>query len=182
MLVLLSWVSIRFRSVNPNLALTEEAAGFGGGNAQLAAFALPELLPNKWRHIAVVIADIGVFFAVIVGPVAGRIAITRGDQWRWLLYGPAIFAAISFCLLVWLYFPPKHPRGIPWHDAVRQLDYVGGILFIIATTLILTGIVYTTTLPSKSPKVIGTLVSGFALMVIFALWETSVAILLIERF
>lgn len=24
--------------------------GFGAGNAQLAAFALPELLPNKWRH------------------------------------------------------------------------------------------------------------------------------------
>jgi len=30
--------------------------GFGAGNAQLAAFALPELLPNKWRHIAIVIA------------------------------------------------------------------------------------------------------------------------------
>lgn len=30
--------------------------GFGGGNCQLAAFALPELLPNKWRHIGVVIA------------------------------------------------------------------------------------------------------------------------------
>jgi hypothetical protein len=28
--------------------------GFGAGNAQLAAFALPELLPNKWRHIAIV--------------------------------------------------------------------------------------------------------------------------------
>jgi len=23
--------------------------GFGAGNSQLAAFALPELLPNKWR-------------------------------------------------------------------------------------------------------------------------------------
>jgi MFS family permease len=25
--------------------------GFGAGNSQLAAFALPELLPNKWRHV-----------------------------------------------------------------------------------------------------------------------------------
>jgi MFS family permease len=33
--------------------------GFGAGNAQLAAFALPELLPNKWRHISVTIADLG---------------------------------------------------------------------------------------------------------------------------
>jgi len=30
--------------------------GFGGGNCQLAAFALPELLPNKWRPMAVVMA------------------------------------------------------------------------------------------------------------------------------
>lgn len=48
--------------------------GFGGGNSQIAAFALPELLPNKWRHWAVVMADAGIYFDVIVGPVAARIA------------------------------------------------------------------------------------------------------------
>jgi hypothetical protein len=42
--------------------------GFGAGNAQLAAFALPELLPNKWRHIAVVIADFFVIVSAVVGP------------------------------------------------------------------------------------------------------------------
>lgn len=54
--------------------------GFGAGNAQLAAFALPELLPNKWRHIAIVIADIGVLFDVVVGPVVGRFAAVDGDS------------------------------------------------------------------------------------------------------
>jgi MFS family permease len=53
--------------------------GFGAGNAQLAAFALPELLPNKWRPAAVVLADVGVYFAVVVGPVAGRFAGQNGD-------------------------------------------------------------------------------------------------------
>lgn len=48
--------------------------GFGGGNCQLAAFALPELLPNKWRHFAVVIADALIYFDVIVGPVTARMA------------------------------------------------------------------------------------------------------------
>ena len=52
--------------------------GFGGGNCQLAAFALPELLPNKWRHFAVVIADSLIYFDVIVGPVAARIAYLEG--------------------------------------------------------------------------------------------------------
>jgi hypothetical protein len=31
-------------------------------------------LPNKWRHIGVVIADAGIYFDVIVGPVVARIA------------------------------------------------------------------------------------------------------------
>lgn len=48
--------------------------GFGGGNCQLAAFALPELLPNKWRHFAVVMADSVVYFDVIIAPVVARIA------------------------------------------------------------------------------------------------------------
>lgn len=53
--------------------------GFGAGNCQLATFALPELLPNKWRHFAVVIADGVAFFTVIAGPVTSRIAIRHGD-------------------------------------------------------------------------------------------------------
>jgi MFS family permease len=146
--------------------------GFGAGNAQLAAFALPELLPNKWRHSAVVIADIGVYFAVLVGPVAGRFSIQHGDAWRWLFYGPAIAVAFSFVGLYFYYYPPKHPRGLAFNEALKVLDYGGAILFIVSMTLILTGIVYTTTLPSSDPKVIGTLVTGFILLVIFALYET----------
>ncbi|KAH6898208.1 fungal trichothecene efflux pump [Thelonectria olida] len=146
--------------------------GFGAGNAQLAAFALPELLPNKWRHSAIVFADIGVYFAVIVGPVAGRFAIQHDDDWRWLFYSPAIFVVFSFVGLYLYYFPPAHPRGLPTKQALRELDYVGAILFLVATTLILTGIVYTTTLDSSDPKVIGTLIPGFILLAAFALYET----------
>lgn len=70
------------------------------------------------------------------------------------------------------YYPPAHPRGLPFKQALRELDYGGAILFILSATLILTGIVYTTTLPSSSPRVVGTLASGFALLVVFALYET----------
>lgn len=54
--------------------------GFGAGNCQLATFALPELLPNSWRHIGVVIADGVAFFPVIAGPVTARISIRHGDS------------------------------------------------------------------------------------------------------
>jgi hypothetical protein len=74
-------------------------------------------------------------------------------------------------LLVWLYHPPKHPRGIPWNQALRELDYVGAILFTIGAVLVFTGVIYTTIIPPSDPIVLGTLVSGFAVIVAFALWE-----------
>lgn len=127
--------------------------GFGAGNVQLAAFALPELLPNKWRHIAITIADLGTWLAVVVGPVAGRIAIIHGDAWRWLFYGPTIGAALSAVGLFLLYYPPAHPRGLSFGRALRELDYIGGVLFILSSTLVLVGIVYTIIIKPSSPKV-----------------------------
>ncbi|KAF1847133.1 MFS general substrate transporter [Cucurbitaria berberidis CBS 394.84] len=157
---------------NTTMLAAMSLIGFGAGNAQLAAFALPELLPNKWRAAAIVFADIGVYFAVLVGPVAGAFAAQSADTWRWLFYAPAIAVFFSFLGLFFFYYPPKHPRGLPTTQALKELDYIGAILFIASATLILVGIVYTTTLPSKDPKVIGTLVSGFTTLVAFALWET----------
>ncbi|KAE9976913.1 hypothetical protein EG327_007909 [Venturia inaequalis] len=145
--------------------------GFGGGNCQIAAFALPELLPNKWRHIGVVIADAGIYFDVIVGPVAARIAYKHA-AWRWGYWGILIAQSLSMAVLVLLYYPPKHPRGIPWKEALMNLDYIGMLSFTGATAMILSAIVYVQLIPSNSPLVIGLLVAGFVLLVFFGLWET----------
>ncbi|KAL2212950.1 MFS general substrate transporter [Sarocladium strictum] len=125
----------------------------------------------QWLDVTV-IDHIGVYFAVIVGPVAGRFAIQHGEAWRWLFYAPAIAVVPSFAGLYFYYFPPKHPRGLPFGQALRELDYVGAVLFTLATTLILVGIVYTTTLSSSDARVIGTLCSGFGMLVAFGVWET----------
>jgi hypothetical protein len=45
------------------------------------------LMPNKYRHIGIVISDGFVFFIVVVGPVVGRFAIDVGDNWRYIYYG-----------------------------------------------------------------------------------------------
>ena len=34
-----------------------------------------------------------------------------------------------------LYYPPKHPRGVPWKEALRGLDWVGIVLFVCGGTL-----------------------------------------------
>jgi MFS family permease len=146
--------------------------GMGAGLCQLAAFALPELLPNRLRHIGVLIADASTWVAVLFGPIVGRYAIRHGDAWRWLFYAPAIATGISFALLVWLYHPPTHPRGIPWHQALKELDYGGALLFTAGAVLVLTGVIYTTIIPASSPIVIGLLCAGFGVIVIFAFYET----------
>ena len=91
-------------SMNQSIA-AHALIGFGAGNCQLAAFALPELLPNKWRHFAVVIADGMIFFTVIVGPVTARIAILHGD---------------SVCNKV---IPPGHVQGLT--DVLVALGILG---------------------------------------------------------
>lgn len=53
--------------------------GFGGACCQMAAFSLPELLPNKWRHIGVVFADLVVYVTVIVAPVTARFGYQYGN-------------------------------------------------------------------------------------------------------
>ena len=116
-------------------------AGAGGGNAQMAAFALSELLPNKWRHIGVVLADVATFLSVIVGPVSARFGYEHGT-WRWNFYTAAICQFLSFLGLYFYYHPPAHPLGIPAMQALKEMDYVGMVLFIISTLPILVGIVY----------------------------------------
>ena len=42
---------------NTQIIVGMSIEGLGAALCQMAAFALPELLPNKWRHIGVVLAD-----------------------------------------------------------------------------------------------------------------------------
>lgn len=67
--------------------------------------------------------------------------------------------------------PPKHPRGIPWKEALRGLDWIGGVLFTIGAVLVLSGIVNTSYLKSTSPRVLVCLCVGFVVIIAFGAWE-----------
>ncbi|KAJ5775874.1 uncharacterized protein N7511_000885 [Penicillium nucicola] len=146
-------------------------SGFGGANCQMAAFALPELLPNKWRHIGVVIADFTVYIAVIVAPVTARYGYEMGN-WTWNFWGVAIFQGLSFFGLLFLYHPPKHPLGIPYKEALKNLDYLGAFLFIGGAVPFLMGIVWAGVYDSNDAHVVAPLVIGAFVLICFALWET----------
>ncbi|KAJ6117927.1 hypothetical protein N7523_005678 [Penicillium sp. IBT 18751x] len=164
-------------------------SGFGGANCQMAAFAVPELLPNKWRHIGVVMADFTVYIAVIVGPVAAFFAYRLG-HWAWNFWGVGIFQGLSFLGLLFLYYPPQNPYerprratrfsradsllrgGVPLLEALKSLDYLGAFLFVGGAVPFLMGIVWAGVHPSNDVHVVVPLVIGAAVLVMFVLWET----------
>ncbi|KAI9812935.1 MAG: hypothetical protein M1827_004453 [Pycnora praestabilis] len=145
--------------------------GFGAANCQMAAFALSELLPNKWRHIGVVIADWPTFVSVFLAPVTGRYGIHDGN-WRWNFYGCAIMQFLSFVGLYFLYFPPAHPLNLSYGQVFKELDYIGGFLFIAGSLPTLMGIVWTSQYPSQDPHVVAPIVVGLVVLIGFAVWET----------
>ncbi|KXL44413.1 hypothetical protein M433DRAFT_166556 [Acidomyces richmondensis BFW] len=147
-------------------------AGFGGGFCQMAMCSIPELMPNKYRHIGITISDGFVFVIVVIGPVVGRYAIDSGDSWKFIYYGGFIAQVISLICLFLLYHPPKHPRGIPWKEAISGLDYVGTILVVPGVCLVLVGIINTTYMPTTDKNVIAPMCSGFGLLIAFGFWET----------
>lgn len=51
--------------------------GFGGGFCQMAMCSIPELMPNKFRHIGICLSDGFVFVIVVIGPIVGRVSHQR---------------------------------------------------------------------------------------------------------
>src|ERR1700761_6018360 len=77
--------------------------GFGAALCQMATFALTELLPNKWRHIGVVLADGAVYVTITIIPITARYGYYVGD-WRANFYAGAALSFLSCLGLFFLYY------------------------------------------------------------------------------
>jgi hypothetical protein len=65
---------------------------------------ISELMPLKYRHIGLGIADAMGFVTVVAGPIAGRTALVNGgDTWRWLYWVDVILIFVTLALMTWLY-------------------------------------------------------------------------------
>ncbi|KAB5551064.1 fungal trichothecene efflux pump [Coniochaeta sp. 2T2.1] len=146
--------------------------GVASGVSGIALIAVPELISNKYRHIGIVIADGIVYVFIVIGPIVARYALLKGgDNWRNLYWGGFAIQVLAAVGLGAFYFPPKHPRGVTWQDALKGLDWIGGVLFTIGAVLVLVGMVYTSYLPSTDTRVLVCLCVGLAVIVAFGLWE-----------
>lgn len=147
--------------------------GFGAGFCQMAMCSIPELMPNKFRHIGITLSDGFVFIIVVIGPVVGRYAVDAGgNSWKYIFAAGAICQFLSLTAIGLFYFPPKHPRGVPWREGLRGLDYTGAFLMVTGSCLALVGIINTTYMKATNTLVLVPLIVGLVIIVIFAFWET----------
>lgn len=88
--------------------------GCGSGTAGVALIVCPELLPNKFRHVGVVLADGFVYIMIIIGPVVARATIIYDDnRWTYIYWAGFIISTLALAGIAFLYFPLKYPRSIP---------------------------------------------------------------------
>ena len=116
-------------------------SSFGGGFCQMAMCSIPELLPNKFRHVGVVLSDGFVFVIVVIGPIVGRYAVESGDDWKFIYWGGFVAQFVSLASLFVWYHPPQHPKGVTWKEGLRGVDYIGTALVVPGITLVLVGII-----------------------------------------
>ncbi|KAF4960150.1 hypothetical protein FGADI_1168 [Fusarium gaditjirri] len=119
--------------------------GFGAGTIMVSYPGISELLPNKYRGIGLAWTE----FCITVpwGSLAGFIAthLYLKASWRWCYYITIIYTAISLIGTFICYFPPSRPQHdferTRWQQ-VKELDYIGLLLFATGLTVFLIGVTF----------------------------------------
>lgn len=123
----------------------------------------------------------GVLFLVAVpfstfGPLIGRQLQQNTSQgWRWAMYMNLIICGLSMILAFFFYHPPDFERlhtKFSKRHIMKNLDYVGILLFSAGLALFLTGLNWGGQMyPWTSGHTLGTLIGGLAILGIFVVWE-----------
>lgn len=146
--------------------------GFGAVTEELLAIAIvAEIVPTARRPMfsAIILSAIipwspGTFYAA-------RITIS---SWRYIGLVLGLWNLLTLIIIgIWYKPPPRvNSLGLSTKEKLTRIDFVGGGLIILALLLFLVGLgAGGTTYPWKDRRVLGPLIAGPVVMVIFVLWE-----------
>jgi EmrB/QacA subfamily drug resistance transporter len=102
--------------------------------------------------------------AFVVGPLVGGWLVTN-TSWRWIFLINVPFVAVTFALVA--YAVPKRKPG----EQRARLDVVGGTLCALGLAGPVFALIEAPTRGWGDPLIVGTLIAGIALLLVFVAWE-----------
>ncbi|KAF2102793.1 fungal trichothecene efflux pump [Rhizodiscina lignyota] len=159
------------------LIATNTINGLAAAGQLSFSVVMGELVSNRNRGpINALVLFTSVPFAVFGPPVARALFEHTGLQWRWSYILGVIVNTIAVILYFFFYHPPTyemlHVGGKSRLKQLKTLDWLGIFLFTAGLTIFLIGLNWGGSAYSwSSGHVLGTLLSGIAILAIFCVWE-----------
>ena len=144
----------------------------GGGITILVNLIVCDLAPlrERGRLMAVVFACISV--GTSLGPIIGGVIVQR-TTWRWVFYLNLPIGGVALILL-WIFLQVGSHDSSSLRHRLKQIDYGGNVIFILAISFILVALAYGgTEWPWGSYATIISLVFGFYGVAVFVFYEQS---------
>ncbi|KAJ6450091.1 iron permease [Mycena sanguinolenta] len=146
----------------------------GGGILTLSEIITSDLVPLAERGLYQGILALVWALACYSGPPIGGGLSQNGNSWRWLFYLNLPVGGIAFALVL-VFLSVKKPERST-RDKLAKVDWVGNGIVIMGTGLANVGLSWAGTRYSwSSVQVLGPLVIGLVLLIIFAVYEAKFA-------
>ena len=134
-----------------------------------------EIIPRKYRSLAQSAVITSSALGGVVGILMGGALVRHTPQgFRVYFYITAGFYGVIAAIVTWLYNPPpRDPQvELSQHQKLARLDWVGYLLFVPGLVLFSFALTSSSGVyPWNSSKIIGTLVVGLVLLIMFIIYE-----------
>ncbi|KAG0225852.1 hypothetical protein BGW41_004482 [Actinomortierella wolfii] len=148
-------------------------AGLGAGGLMAMVFIiLSDMLDMRERGKYIGFVGAVFSFSSVIGPLLGG-AFTDHATWRWSFWINLPFGAISIAFVA-IFLNLPMPKG-SLKDKLRRIDVIGSITLLCTVILLLLPLSWGgTEYPWSDGRIIGMLVAGFVMVVVFILIEWKI--------
>ncbi|KAL8276361.1 hypothetical protein RQP46_011246 [Phenoliferia psychrophenolica] len=143
--------------------------GLGVGFSATALVAISDVVPVRQRGFFLGILDIGGGMSNAFGPLIGG-ALTSNTVGSWHNCFYLVAALNAVCGIGLFGFHPRYEVNGSTLQVLAALDWGGVAIYVAACVLTLTGLSNSILYPWSSALVVGPLVSGLCMLVIFGIW------------